>query len=279
MKALITGFFAAVLAVTTLADAAPSANPQAGRKQMTEEEREAIAEKVRHFTGGRVVRPRSQQGRIVFLDLQSKYASTNSQHMVDTLVGGTEYRVVYEKGAEKWDITKATEIARAHKANIAIIIVDDAVTPPMLVAPEEGWAAVNVARLEKGLPDNKLRKVVFSGRCRKEIMRAFSLVCGGGGSPYKGSAINAATIEDLDVTGDFIPFDTIQLYRPYLRNFGVTPRELVTYRQAVMEGWAADPTNEYQVAAKERALVDKAKREAKKAERAKAAEEAAKTAK
>ena len=60
--------------------------------------------------------------------------------------------------------------------------------------------------------------------------------------------MSTASVKDLDTVQEFIPIDMGARWTDYLKNLGVTPAYQRTYKQACIEGWAPNPTNEYQKA-------------------------------
>lgn len=206
--------------------------------------RARMAEKIRQATGGKIEKPGSLKGLIAVVDTGSGLSEAHLERSLATFRMQSEYnfRVLKSSAGDPASVKERVG------ANIAVVVVADGKAPPLLVAPEEGWAQVNVAKLRKGIPEGKLGDELYATRCRKEIVRAVSIVCGGFGTPYKGGVLCAATVEELDTSREEVPLDVIQLYRPYLKSFGVTPREVAYYRTAVTQGWAPAPTNDAQKA-------------------------------
>lgn len=217
---------------------------QAAFEKLSVEQRKAIRERGKYIhLGGKVERPGSQKGKVVFINT-TDIAEKHLKAVGDTFTQGFPIKIEYAKATA----AKPRELMKSVGANVAIVIVENEDDPPMLVAPEEGWAVVNVTKLAQGLPDNALKSAMLNTRVRKELIRAFSIVSGGFGSPFKGSVINAARVEDLDACEEMVPYDTTLLYPKHLEGFGVTPREEVWYRNACKFGWAPAPTNDYQKA-------------------------------
>lgn len=121
-------------------------------------------------------------------------------------------------------------------ANAAVYIVDDPKLPMTLVANEAHWGVVNVARLDS------------SARFGKAFVRTAIMTFGGGVSQFKGSPMQTVSSPaDLDkVVSEDVTFDALQCVIRNLQNLGVTQGKRTTYRKAVMEGWAKQPTNDYQ---------------------------------
>lgn len=208
-----------------------------------------------YYTGGKIQRPDSFTGKIVFVNAQSKYSEAALAKIVNWGANNLEYNMVCEKGEpiKGWSWGYGAKILKDHAAQLAIALVDDPTLPPLVTVPEEGWSVVNVAKLAEGLDlDEALQKKMFEARCDKEAFRAFSMIGGGFCAVKPGTALNAATVKELDALPNELPFDTINLYKAYLKKRGITPRVMVHYNTACREGWAPSPTNEYQKAAWER---------------------------
>ena len=195
-------------------------------------------------TGGRVEKPGSRQGVIFFADTQNRINATNINSVARFLANCTGFDVRYattEAGAPM-------EVKERIKASLVVIVVDDADTPALLVAPEDGWAMVNVAKTCKGLNTDAARAKFHAERTRKELLRAYSLLCGGGGSQFPGNAMNCAKQEDIDTCEFQIPYDLASMHKRYLAEIGITPVVTAPYSKACREGWAPAPTNDYQKA-------------------------------
>ena len=198
--------------------------------------------------GEDVVKPNSQQGKIAFVNAQARLPQTEVEAAVATLYKSAKfkYEVKEDKLDEKNAITRASSACSRFNAQIVILIVNDGETPAMLVAPEDGWAIVNVGKMDKGLNDGPLYSRLLAARCRKELIRAFSLLCGGGASQFPGNMMATPNIEELDSVQEFIPIDMERRWSDYLASRGVKPAYIRTYQQACKEGWAQPPTNDVQ---------------------------------
>lgn len=137
--------------------------------------------------------------------------------------------------------------------DVGVFVVSDGKLPPMLVAPEERWALVNVAALRKGLKDDAVGRRLYASRCRGELQRAFCYVAGCGSSQFDGNLMDISEIESIDsLNPDLTVGDTMALCRKYLASIKVTQPVMVSYGRACKEGWAPAPTNDIQ-----RAIWDK----------------------
>lgn len=133
--------------------------------------------------------------------------------------------------------------------DVGVFVVSDGKLPPMLVAPEERWALVNVSMLRNGLKDDVVGKRLYAARCRGELQRAFCYVAGCGSSQFDGNLMDISEIEEIDLLNpDLTVGDTMSLCRKYLASIKVTQPVMATYGQACKQGWAPAPTNEVQKA-------------------------------
>lgn len=223
-------------------------------KELTQEEHAMRSEHIRQVRlrifGEDIVKPNSQQGKIAFINAQSKLPQAEIETAVAALYKAAKFKfeVMAVSDEEKRPIDRAASACTDFKAQIAVIVVDDGETPAVLVAPEDRWAIVNVRKIDKGLTPGPLYARLFAARCRKEVIRAFSMLCGGGASQFPGNMMATPSIEDLDSVQEFIPIDMERRWTDYLASHGVRPAYIRTYQQACKEGWAPAPTNDIQKA-------------------------------
>ena len=141
------------------------------------------------------------------------------------------------------------------KTGAVVAIVATKETPALIVAPEEGWATINVTALADDLPPEN----VLAERLKKEIWRAAALAVGGCIS-YTQPCLLAPVAKPSDL-------DTLKLENPSPEAImkmcnaapsrGIKAIKKATYRRACQEGWAPPPTNEFQKAIWERVKADK----------------------
>ena len=184
-------------------------------------------------SGGFVVKPGSQHGKILFVNMQKTIPASELREVTDVLGKDIRYNFVLAEGGE---------------GDVTVRVVDDPAKPALLVAPEDGWAEVNVAKLGVGLKSEEARKKFLAARVRKEMIKAFAYACGAGGSQFQGNVLTAATVADLDFCKEFLPMDSYSAAMKKLAARGITPERRVPYRRACHEGWAPAPTNEIQKA-------------------------------
>lgn len=209
-------------------------------------EAELVRERARllEMQGGTVVRKGSFAGKVAIINTQSRLAVSNLASVARTFVEQTQCNFVVEKGAPG----NPDALRKAANADVAIVVVDDADTPLLLLAPEDRWGVLNVARLVDDLPSQSAKRRFFDSRGRKELIRGLSMLCGGAASQFKGNLMNAATLREADCMDERLPIDMVANYRRHLKACGVTQREETTYLDACLEGWASAPTNDVQKA-------------------------------
>lgn len=192
--------------------------------------------------GGDLIQPNTMQGKFIVFDA---VGLTNS---VDAVVRGI--KAIYHLDASATDLKKTpaagelTRVLKDNKANAAIFLVDDNGMPSFLLAPEDGWALVNVAGLKT--KETKL----YAERVDKELWRAFAFVCGAGITSTPGCVMNPVhSVWDVDaLMSNMISPSAGQGMDFAMKKMGLRPFRRVTYRQACKEGWAPAPTNDFQKA-------------------------------
>lgn len=189
-------------------------------------------------TGGYYSVPGSMKGQICIADCNSGANGAWLREVAEYLRGETELNVVCTNGA--------TFICPqpAVIGDMTVFVVDDKSMPSILVASEDCWAVVNIARLKDP------RVQFFAMRVKKELVRAFALLCGGAASNYQGGLSGPMTsMKDLDKVVDYrLQVDVRERCVKYARSFGITPQITTTYLAACSHGVAPAPTNDYQKA-------------------------------
>ena len=227
-----TGAFAVQQAVQ--ADATPG-KPR--KPRMTMEERAALH-------GGFVVYPNSQKGAVAFVDAQEKVMIEKE---LESLLFNFKQQFPIKIDLVKSSPGDPATLKASAKADFAIIFVDDEKAPSMAIYPEDGIAVVNFAKYTKALKLPNDREA-YEKRCAKGALKAFIMLCNGGGSRYPGNVATTHSPEQLDLAHDKLPMDIQDAMRKYLEAAGVTPKRRTVYRRAVQEGWARPPTNDVQKA-------------------------------
>lgn len=132
------------------------------------------------------------------------------------------------------------------KAGAVVVLREAGSVPTLLIAPEDGWAEVNVSKLNADGP----KQDVLNARVQKELWRALGISLGASNSRYQPCLMRQInSLKDLDSNSLVVPspepFDSI---RAAGLTRGVSECVRMTYRRACEEGWAAKPTNDVQKA-------------------------------
>lgn len=192
--------------------------------------------------GGVLMRP--AKGTVAYCDFQSRISKTD---ILGFFVSRAECPIQlnweHRKMTSSFDLAKAAELKG--NAAAAIFIVDDPALPMSLVAMEEKWGLVNLAKLVTDKPN--IIKLLH--RTEKLVTRVATGVLGGSHCleiPF--SAMKPVySLADLDKmeAHAFSPAALTELSYtlPKLGLSRVTP---CTYEDACVEGWAPAPTNDVQ---------------------------------
>ena len=194
--------------------------------------------------GGFVIRANSRVGKVAVIDTQKRVAADEIRKPVAELSELTKMNFVYET-AEPGEPAKLLGDSRA---NFAVIVVDDANQPAVMIALEDNWAVVNVAKLSRNLKTDKAVEQFFLSRVRKEISRVIAILCGGSASQFPNNCMDVCKLEDLDMAVEGMPVDRVQCMVNFLKANGMSQEQRATYRHACEQGWAPAPTNDYQKA-------------------------------
>lgn len=196
-----------------------------------------MPEKLMKATGGRIVQPGTQKGEIAYVNCQSAAKKEWLQESVDKFLKMSRLNVTLKEG--KFELKNPTIVG-----NLSVFIVDDPSLPMTLIAPEARWGLVNVAPLKTD------KEAFFKARVKKQLSRVMAMLCGGYKSNYPGNLTDAIVkVEELDThMDDALPVDVLGRFLPYLAPYGVSPAVITTYRNACHQGWAPQPTNDYQKA-------------------------------
>ena len=225
----------AVFALGLYADdvATTNAAPKKSRKEIS---RELFNKR----TGGLVPVPGAKQGKIVFVNCQKSadvawvkaFAESNKEEL--------------KVDIEVIDGVFALPSPTIH-GNASLYIIEDTTLPSLLLAPENRWVMMNVAPLKTG---NGSKPTFLAARVKKELARAFAMLCGATSSNYPGSLTGCIVKpEQLDKFADNQhPVDIAVRYPEYLAGYGIKPNKFAPYKKACKEGWAPEPTNDVQKA-------------------------------
>ena len=249
--------FAASVAVSLFAcadDVVLERNPDGSLKRFTKKEfmekpadyRRAFAQEViKVQTGGIVLKPGTGKGSFLFVNGTKLVSTGDIQESVVPIRRYARINVEVKDG-ENVSLTDAKKVIERLGANAGIFLVDQPNVPRLLLAPEEGWGMVNVRELNTDSPSREK----LSLRVRKEMVRAFTFVCGSASDARSGVTMRpVASLKDIDsIPGDRFTPSNIKGMEEQLRLLGIEPIVKATYRKACEEGWAPAPADSYQQA-------------------------------
>ncbi|MBR6586382.1 MAG: hypothetical protein IKK82_03075 [Kiritimatiellae bacterium] len=228
MKTLIVIALAA-LSVTTLA-AEETKEPTT--KKTNKEIMDHISMK---RYGGKIRQPNSERGEIVFVNSQKTVEASVLAKAIDKIERQFKYIVkVSDKDVD------------ASASRLVVRLEDLDRKERVLLAPESYWVSVNVKSLAADNPP----KAILADRFEKEVRRAFAFVCGGTcGTEPGGICRMVDSLSDLDaIPGLDFALDIEARIVNNMNETEVKPYRIAKYSEAVQEGWAPAPTNEFQKA-------------------------------
>lgn len=229
--------FSAVAADLATANSLPVVNDRAASRAAQNARMQTIREKQLKSTGGFVVKQNSRQGRVAFINAQSRMKQKALDDIAAQLSQYSHLDIVSIKGETSDD---PAMVAKKYNVTVAITIVDNKDGPLMLLAPEDKWAVLNVGRI---VADEK-----FDQGCCKGLLRTFAHLCESGMSQYPGNVMSVVRLEDAYRLESSLPIDVTMRQLKYLSTMGVKPDCRVSYATACREGWAPAPTNDIQKA-------------------------------
>lgn len=163
---------------------------------------------------------------------------------------------VAQLGAGSCAMKEAVEIRKREKALIVVAIsLEGRDMSALSIFPEERVAIVNVDKLSFDGTSGEELEI----RLIKEIWRAIGFAGGIGYASHANSVMRPVSSPiELDANKFQVMQPTeFQQMHPLLQKYGVKQGHRTIYRRACEEGWAPQPTNEYQRAVWERVMAAK----------------------
>lgn len=136
---------------------------------------------------------------------------------------------------------------------LVVCVEESEDAPALLIAPENGWAKVNVAKLAT---DN-LDADILGQRVKREIWRAVAYALGAGNERIPSVLSPVETTADLDALPSTPTPEAFNTILQAAEARGIGKIRFVPYRRACEEGWAPAPTNDAQKAIWEQVKADK----------------------
>ena len=196
-------------------------------------------------TGGIIREANSAKGVFVVLNAQ-KLIPTEKLRTIEPMID--KWLRVQTAFKDSQPVTPETvrSAVRSNGAVLGAAIVESDALPAFLVAPEDGWAIVNAAKLATDKPTEE----VLASRIRKEILRGLAFVAGGAYATKADTLMrDVKSLDDLDgLRNEEFGLEIVSLLLKSSSFYGLKPWNQATYKQACQEGWAPQPTNEFQKA-------------------------------
>ena len=234
-----------MIALIALATTLPTLSATNVVRRMTPELREKIRLSKLRRTGGIVREANSAKGVFAFVNAQKRVPLDEIRHL-GTMLDRKMLVLTSFSESQNAGLDTAADAIREAGGVVGAVIVEDPKLPMLVTAPEAGWSVVNVTKIAEGAPDEEtVRK-----RVRRELLRAFAFVTGGAYlSQAEPLMRDVAKPRDLDLLqGDEFGIEMTMGFRERSRNYGLKLWNENTYLAACEQGWAPQPTNEFQKA-------------------------------
>ena len=231
------------LSAAVLADATNVADVAAARTARAER-RKARGSYVDRILGGYVSKPNSAKGKVVILNAQNAVPRKDFEAALAEIRKSVHPEMAVADVATVKLANPKDDIAKAG-GKVGVVLADSPDLPMLVTAPEAGWSIVNVAALKDGKADG------LAHRVRVELLRGFALASGCAFMSRDPIVLrsNVLISEDLDLLDveEYGVMARLQMQKE-LPTHGVTPWTTMPYRKACEEGWAHQPTNDFQKA-------------------------------
>lgn len=210
----------------------------------TLEQIKARDERVMKKTGG-FIHQKAEGPQTLLVDARRKPTLTLDEvARVYRLATHLDAQVRKEARGDAAPLAFAKRVMSEAKPLMLVMVVEGVPDQPILsIFPEERVGIVNADRLRGG-DDPSAPEL----RVSKEVWRAIGFTGGLGFSPAENDVMQPLySLKELDANRyPFIqPMNMARMQKMWKR-FGVKKERRIPYRVAVQEGWAAQPTNEYQ---------------------------------
>lgn len=249
-RLMVTVVLALAAALAFAAEEAPKRGEtprlQAEKPKLTPEQKQELRKlrALKRF-GGYIEKRDPDSGKFLFVDAQKRVGDEYKKQL-EIISDIFALEVVRKVTDRKVGTDNAVAVIKELGGAAGVVILDDPSYPTLLVAPEAGWGFVNVAALAADNPGQAL----LEKRVRREVWRAFAMVAGSPDTEWKQCLLAPITsLRDLDlIDAEAVSPEPMSKIARHLPKLGIKPFYRVTYRQACEEGWAPQPTNEYQKA-------------------------------
>lgn len=228
-----------ILGITTFSLVADEALSAAKVKPVSPEFKNRREEIMMTKHGGLIRRINTGEGHISFISVANAVSEDKLRSLATRF--GEQLRMdIFVSSRESVSIADAYAAVQESGGAIAIIFVKSDSLPIFLMNADSRWGIINVANFDDA----------FDARLAKMTARAIPDVSGVGKQLFSTSNFKPiVTVEDIDsLTVEDISRVVAMGVQEHLARLGVKPYKLNTYKKACEDGWAPQPTNEYQQA-------------------------------
>lgn len=195
--------------------------------------------------GGFVIDYTAAKGKYLFINCQKTVDVTLIKGVANGLKGDYSWNIELVEGETNIVSLKQAIAEKGRlEALAATIFVDCDALPVMTIMPESNLAVINVREF---LTDNP-KPILLENRVIREAMRGFALSLGAGYTTFNAGVMQPiSSVADLDrFAANFVPADSANAALINGEKIGFKRYRRTTYKRACKEGWAPQPTNEFQ---------------------------------
>ena len=244
MNKIISCLVLSLATVSVALAVEPSASTNGLTKAQLKERRAAAKARIIAKRGGYVRKPGVQKGAIGIVNAAGAKGDVEKMKRIGGYFADEmkiEVKVSSVEALPKKGL--ADEMKKLGLDAAVFVTWNEDCDLPLLYAPEQHWAVLNVRALAAAKEaDEKQQSVRFG----KELSRALAFICGACSSMSGEGLLGAATVDEIDTCGNEFETEVVARFGKYLAKIGVTPYYETIYREACREGWAPQPTNDFQ---------------------------------
>lgn len=214
--------------------------------EMTPEQRKEVRRiNLLKRTGGYLERREKDSGKFLVVNAQKRVGNvyTDQLKVITDIFEVEMQNKAYDKLV---GIENAKAVLKELGGAMGVFIIDRPEYPTLSIFPESGYGFINVAALAA----DKAGQALLEKRVTREVWRAFAMVGGSTDTEWDPCLLGpVASLRDLDtLKAEAVSPEPMGKIGKHLPKFGVKPFKKVSYRTACQEGWAPQPTNEFQKA-------------------------------
>lgn len=164
--------------------------------------------------------------------------------LIKELKKSVRLRITFEDKPMRDARSVVAEVLKNKQIAVAIVLVNTPNEPNLLIAPEDRWAILNVAKLTQS--DEK----TVTSRVKKEVWRTLGYLMGASNSQMEPCVMKGVfSLEDLDALKcEWLSPEPLAKIRKQAFQLGMKQEIIMTYRKACEEEVASAPTNDLQKA-------------------------------